>query len=117
MTRSKSVSARRHRKVLDQVKGFKHSARRRVKAAKEALLHKYAYAYVGRKKKKRDLRSLWIVRLNAAARQNEISYSKLLSGLKKANVEIDRKILSEIAAKDEKTFSQIAEIAKSSFKN
>ena len=107
MPRAKSIAARRHRKIKKQARGFKHAARKRVKVAKEALLHAGQYAYVGRKLRKRDLRRLWIMRLNAAAREHDLTYNKLVSGLKKANIELDRKILSDIAVKDPKTFKKI----------
>jgi large subunit ribosomal protein L20 len=107
MTRVKSKSAIRHRKVKKAAKGFKQARRVRIKAAKEALLHAGQYAYVGRKNRKRDLRRLWIIRLNAAARENDMSYSQLISALKKNKVEIDRKILSNIAVEDPKAFSEI----------
>ena len=111
MARSKSPSARRHRKVLQQAKGFKHAARRRIKTAKEAVLHSGNYAYRGRKLRKRDMRALWIVRLNAAARQHDLSYSKLMKGLKDANIEMDRKMLSEIAVNDPEGFKEIISTA------
>ena len=107
MARTKSIAAKRHRKVKLQVRGYKHSARTRVKAAKEALLHAGKYAYVGRKLRKRDMRSLWITRLNAAAREHGLSYSKFIQGLKKAKIEIDRKILSDIAIHDKEAFKEI----------
>lgn len=111
MARSKSPSARRHRKVLKQAKGFKHAARRRIKTAKEAVLHAGNYAYRGRKLRKRDMRALWIVRLNAAAREHDLSYSKLMKGLKDANIEMDRKMLSEIAVNDPEGFKEIISTA------
>lgn len=107
MPRVKSIASRKHRKIKKLTRGFKHSARKRVKTAKEAHLHAGQYAYIGRKLKKRDLRKLWIIRLNAAARENDITYNKLISGLKSKKIEIDRKVLSEIAVKDPKTFSKI----------
>ena len=107
MPRVKSLSAKRHRKVKSQAKGFKHSARKRVRTAKEALLHAGQYAYIGRKQKKRNFRRLWTIRLNAAAREHGISYSQLISKLKTANIELDRKMLSEIALTDPKTFEKI----------
>jgi large subunit ribosomal protein L20 len=107
MTRVKSVAARKHRKIRKATKGFKDARRIRIKTGKEAVLHAGQYAYVGRRLKKRDLRSLWIMRLNAAARKNGLTYNKLIAGLKKEKIEIDRKILSEIAVKDPKTFTEI----------
>lgn len=115
MPRTKSISAKRHRRVLSQTRGFKHAAKKRVKVAKEALLHAGKYAYVGRRLRKRDMRSLWIVRLNAAVREHGMSYSKFVNGLKKGNIEIDRKILSDIAIKDKETFESIVEKVKESF--
>lgn len=107
MTRVKSTSAIRHRKVRKAAKGFKQARSRRYGAAKEATLHAGQYAYHGRKLRKRDLRSLWIKRLNAAVRENGMSYSKFIDGLKKSKIEIDRKILSDIAVKDPDTFKKI----------
>ena len=107
MPRTKSLSAKRHRKVKKAARGYKHAARRRVKVAKEALLHAGQYAYIGRKLKKRDLRRLWIVRLNAASREYGLPYSKFIASLKKENIEIDRKILSDIAVNDSETFNKI----------
>lgn len=107
MARAKSPRTKKHRKIRLAARGFRQARRTRIKAAKEALLHAGQYAYEGRKKRKRNLRSLWIVRLNAAARQQGLSYSRLISGLKKEKIEIDRKILSDIAARDPDTFKKI----------
>jgi large subunit ribosomal protein L20 len=109
MARTKSIAARRHRKIKKAARGFKQARRTRVRAAKEALLHAGQYAYIGRKLRKRDLKRLWIVRLNAAAREHGLSYNQLIAGLKKAKIELDRKVLSEIAIKDAKTFKQIVD--------
>jgi len=109
MTRVKSIAARRHRKIKSEARGFKHSRSRRVKTAKEALLHAGQYAYHGRKLKKRDLRSLWIMRLNAALREEGLTYSKFIPMLKKAKVDLDRKILADIAANDPDTFKKIVQ--------
>ena len=109
MTRSKSIAIRRHRKIKKQARGFKQARRTRVKAAKEAILHAGQYAYIGRKLRKRNFRSLWILRLNAAARKHGLSYSKLINGLKKSKIEIDRKILADIAVNDPETFKQIVD--------
>ena len=87
--------------------------RKLVKPAHEAQLHALAYATRDRKQRKRDMRELWIIRINAAARLNGITYGKLIAGLKKADVELDRKILADIAVRDAATFGQIAEVAKS----
>lgn len=105
--RVKSPSAIKHRKVLKQAKGFKQSRRTRIQTAKEAVLHAGAYAFHGRKLKKRDLRSLWIVRISAATKELGSSYSKFIAALKKSKIEIDRKILSDIAATDSKIFESI----------
>ena len=105
--RVKSIASRKHRKILAQAKGFKHARRRRIQTAKEAVLHAGAYAYHGRKRKKRDLRSLWITRISAAVKMEGLSYSKFMSMLKKAKIELDRKILSDIAVKDIESFKKI----------
>lgn len=112
MPRVKSISAKRHRKVKKAAKGFKHARSRRVKTAKEALLHSGQYAYIGRKLRKRDLRSLWIKRINAAVREHGLIYSKFIAGLKKENIELDRKILSDMAVKDASTFKKIVDAVK-----
>jgi len=110
--RVKSVSARRHRKILKAARGFKQARRTRIQTAKEAVLHAGAYAYQGRKLRKRDLRALWITRVNAAVRENGLTYSKFISGLKKSKIEIDRKILADIAVSDPATFKQIVSALK-----
>lgn len=113
--RVKSVSSRRHRKMLARAKGFRQARSRRIQTAKEALVHAGAYAYHGRKLKKRDLRSLWITRISASVKALGISYSRFIAGLKKEKIEIDRKILSDIAAKDPITFKKIVKEAGFSF--
>jgi len=112
MPRSKSLTAKKHRKIKKQARGFEHSRRKRIKTAKEALLHAGQYAYIGRKLRKRDMKRLWIVRLNAASRESGLKYSQLVSYLKKANIEIDRKILSDIAVSDPKIFDKIIDKVK-----
>lgn len=107
MARVKSTASRKHREVLKRAKGFKQSRSSRFRVAQEALLHAGQYAFAGRKRKKRDLRSLWIVRLNAAVREEGLSYSKFVAALKKEKIEIDRKILADIAVKDPTTFKEI----------
>lgn len=107
--RIKSPRRQRHKKILEAAKGFRDARRKRYKVAKEAVLHAGQYAYIGRKLRKRDLRSLWIIRLNAAAREQGLSYSRFISGLKKANIELDRKILADIAVQDPETFSKIVQ--------
>ena len=104
---------RRRKKVLSMAKGYWGAKSRSYTIAAQALLKSLTYSYIGRKQKKRNFRSLWITRINAAARLNGISYSKLVSGLNKANIEINRKSLSELAIKDPSGFSEIVAIAKS----
>lgn len=107
MARVKSLEQKKHRKVLKLAKGYKNARSRRFHAAQEAVLHAGQYAYAGRKLRKRDLRALWIVRLNAAVREHGLNYNKFISGLKKAKIEIDRKILADIAVSDPSTFRDI----------
>ena len=102
----------RHKKVLKQAKGYYGAKHYRFRNANQAVLKSLAYAYVGRKDKKSNFRKLWIARINAAARMNGTTYSKLIAGLKKANVTINRKMLAEVAVNDPKAFTEIAEIAK-----
>lgn len=113
--RVKSISARRHRKILDQAKGFRQARSRRIQVAKEAVVHAGAYAFAGRKQKKRVLRALWIVRLSAAVKALGTSYSKFIPALKKAKIELDRKILSDIAIHDPETFKKVVKEAGFSF--
>ena len=114
MTRVKSIARRRHKKIKEATKGFRQARRRRIKAGKEALMHAGQYAYIGRKDRKGDMRGLWIIRLSAAAKQRGLSYSKLIAGLKKEKIELDRKVLSDIAINDPEAFDKIvAEIKKS----
>ncbi len=102
----------RHKKVLKMAKGYYGAKSYRYRNAKQAVMKSGMYAYVGRKDKKSDFRKLWITRINAAARMNGLTYSKLIAGLKKANVTINRKMLAEIAVSDSKAFAELAEIAK-----
>jgi large subunit ribosomal protein L20 len=97
--------------MLARAKGFKQARHTRIQVAKEALLHAGAYAYHGRKLKKRDLRTLWISRINAAVVAQGTSYSKFIAGLKKAKIEIDRKILSDLAVTDSAAFKKIVQEA------
>ena len=106
------ITRRRHKKVIKQAKGYFGAKHYRFRNANQAVLKSLSYAYVGRKDRKSDFRKLWIARINAAARMNGITYSKLIAGLKKANVTINRKMLAEIAVTDEKAFTEIANIAK-----
>ena len=114
MARVKSAmtTRARHKKVLKKAKGYYGAKHYRFRNANQAVLKSLAYAYVGRKDKKSDFRKLWIARINAAARMNGTTYSKLIAGLKKANVSINRKMLAEVAVNDPKAFTEIAEIAK-----
>ena len=107
-----AVTKARHKKVLKEAKGYFGSKHRLYKSAKEQLMHSGQYAFRDRKQKKRDFRKLWITRINAACRQNEISYSRFIEGLTKAGVEINRKMLSEIAINDPKMFSELVKVAK-----
>ena len=104
---------KRHKKILKQAKGYRGARSRTYKVAKQAVMRAGQYAYRDRRQKKRVFRSLWIIRINAAARENGISYSKLISGLKKANIELDRKTLAHLAVNDKEAFTVLAEQAKS----
>ena len=97
-------SKKRHKKILKQAKGYRGARSRTFKVAKQAVQRAGQYAYRDRRVKKRTFRSLWIIRINAAARENGLSYSKLISGLKKANIDLDRKTLAEIADNDKEAF-------------
>ena len=107
-----TIHRARRKKVLDQAKGYFGSKHRLYKTAKEQVMHSGKYAYRDRKQKKRDFRKLWITRINAACRLNEISYSKFIDGLNKAGVTINRKMLSEIAIDSPKSFSDLVVIAR-----
>jgi len=102
----------RHRRLLQASEGRKGTRSRLVKPAREALLHALAYATRDRKQRKRQLRALWIVRINAAARVNGATYRDLIAGLKKADVALDRKILADLAVRDAATFGRIVEVAR-----
>ena len=103
---------KRHKRLLKAAEGRRGTRSKLIKPAREALLHAMAYSYVGRKQRKRQMRSLWIVRLNAAARQNGLTYAALIRGLKQAGVALDRKVLADIAVRDAVTFTSIAEVAR-----
>jgi len=111
----RGVTARaKHKKVLDKAKGY-YGARRKVfRVAKQAVIKAGQYAYRDRRQRKRQFRALWIVRINAAARENGLSYSRMIDGLRKANVEIDRKVLADLAVQDKAAFAALAEQAKAS---
>ncbi|MBT4835833.1 MAG: 50S ribosomal protein L20 [Methylococcales bacterium] len=107
----------RHKKVLKAAKGY-YGARRKVyRVAKQAVIKAGQYAYRDRKQRKRQFRQLWITRINAAARDNGLSYSRLINGLKLASIEIDRKVLADIAVFDKDGFSQLVESAKTALAN
>lgn len=106
------ITRKKHKKVLKQAKGYFGAKRYRFRNANQAVLKSLSYAYVGRKDKKGDFRKLWIARINAASRQNGLTYSKMIAGLKKANITINRKMLAELAVNDSKAFTELAEIAK-----
>ncbi len=107
------VTKRRHKKILKEARGFFGSKHREFKSAKEQLMHAGLYAYRDRRQKKREMRKIWIVRINAACREEGISYSRFIEGLSKAGLEINRKMLSEIAINDPKAFKNLVEVAKS----
>jgi len=103
---------KRHKKVLKMAKGFYGAKHSTYRAAKPATMRALRSAYVGRKNRKRDFRKLWIARINAAARMNDMSYSKLIGGLKKADIDINRKMLSELAISDPAAFAALCETAR-----
>lgn len=114
MARIKSAvtTRRRHKKILKLAKGYRGAKSKLFRTANEAVMKSLVYAYVGRKQKKRDFRKLWIARINAAARMNGMSYSRFMNGLKKADIQMNRKMLSEIAIADPKAFATLVEKAK-----
>lgn len=103
---------RRHKKILKLAKGYRGARSKQFKKANETVMKALAYAYRDRRAKKRDFRRLWITRISAAARLNDISYSRLMHGLNKANIDINRKMLADLAIHDEKAFAKLVEIAK-----
>jgi large subunit ribosomal protein L20 len=106
------IASARHKKVLKKAKGYYNARRKIYRAAKQAVIKAGQYAYRDRRAKKRDMRALWIVRINAAARTVELSYSRLMAGLKAAELEIDRKVLADLAMHDMVAFTAIADKAK-----
>ena len=106
------ITRKKHNKILKKAKGYYGAKHYRFRMAKQAVMKSGMYAYVGRKDKKSDFRKLWIARINAAARMNGLSYSKLMHGLKVANIDINRKMLAELAVNDAEGFAALAEIAK-----
>lgn len=112
MRARQTVSARaKHKKILKQAKGMQHARTSSFRLAKQAVIRALQYSYRDRRNKKRDLRGLWITRINAASRLNGTTYGKLIAGLKAANIELDRKVLAEIAVNEPKAFSEIAKHA------
>ena len=108
------VARRRHKKIIGRAKGYYNARRKVFRVAKQAVIKAQQYAYIGRKQKKRQFRALWIVRINAGARQFGLSYSRLMNGLKKAGITVDRKVLADIAVHDIKAFGALADKAKAS---
>ncbi len=111
MTRVKrgTMAHKRRKKVIKQAKGYKWGRKSKYKLAKDAVKHALTHSYVDRKKKKRDFRRLWQIKINAASRELGVTYSKFINGLKKANIEIDRKILAHLAEKQPEIFKKILE--------
>ena len=107
-----NIHKKRRIKVLKLAKGYFGSKHKLYKSAKEQVMHSLKYAYIDRRQRKREMRKLWIARINAAARLNDLSYSKLMHGLKLAGVSVNRKMLSELAIHDEKAFQELANTAK-----
>ena len=107
------ITRKKHNKILKRAKGYYGAKHYRFRMAKQAVMKSGMYAYVGRKDKKSDFRKLWIARINAAARMNGLSYSKLMYGLKLAGVDLNRKMLSEMAISDPEGFAKVVEVAKS----
>lgn len=105
-------SQKRRRAILKQAKGYQGGKSKLYRVAKQAVMKSHKYAYIGRKLRKRNFRSLWITRISAACKLNDISYSRFMHGLKQADVNLNRKMLADIAVKDEKAFSEIVKVAK-----
>ncbi|MCF8019777.1 MAG: 50S ribosomal protein L20 [Firmicutes bacterium HGW-Firmicutes-2] len=103
---------KRHKRVLKLAKGYRGAKSKQFKTAKQAVMKSGMYAYIGRKLRKRDFRKLWIARINAAARMNDMSYSQLMHGLKVAGIEVNRKMLAEMAVNDAPAFAKLVETAK-----
>jgi len=116
MPRAKGGTAtrKRHKKVLERAKGYRGAKSKQFRRANEQVLHSLSYAYRDRRQRRRNFRKLWIIRINAAARLNGMSYSKFMNGLKAAELEIDRKVLADMAVHDEKAFADLVELARNS---
>lgn len=108
-----TVTRRRHKRILDMTKGQWGTRSKLFRRANEAMMKSYWYAYRDRRVRRREFRSLWIARINAAARAHGMSYSRLIHGLKQANVQLDRKVLADIAVRDDQAFAAIVQIAQS----
>ena len=109
----RSVNAKKKRRaILKQAKGYWGTRSKLYRVARQAVMKAGKYAYIGRKHRKRDFRRLWIIRISAACKLNDISYSRFMNGLKRANINLNRKMLSELAIKDEKAFTQLVQVAK-----
>jgi large subunit ribosomal protein L20 len=106
------VAHRKHKSILERAKGFRYSRKLLFKPANEAVLHSLAYAFRDRRARKRDFRRLWIARINAAARLEGLPYNRLMYGLRQAGVEIDRKMLADIAVRDRGSFTRLVEVAR-----
>ena len=111
------AAKKRHKKILKYAKGYFGNKSKLFRYAKDAVQHAWQYAYIDRKKKKADRRGLWIVRLNAACRANGITYSRFIEGLRAANIELDRKVLSDLAIRDEVAFSGLVKQVQDALKN
>lgn len=107
-------AVKKRRKILKLAKGYFGAKSKNYRIARQAVMKSFNYAYIGRRLKKRDFRNLWIARINAAARANGMSYSKFMYGLKKANVELNRKVLADIAVNNAQSFAKLVETAKAS---
>lgn len=112
-TRRGAAGHARHKKILDQAKGYYGARSRSFRLAKQAVIKAGQYAYRDRRQRKRDFRSLWITRINAAARESGLSYSRLIQGLRRSGVQVDRKMLADLAVRDKEAFRALADQAKS----
>ena len=106
------ITRKKHKKILKRAKGYYGAKHYRFRQAKQAVMKSGAYSYVGRKDKKSNFRKLWIIRINAAARMNGMTYSTLINGLKKSNVTVNRKMLADLAVTDPKAFAELCKVAK-----
>ncbi len=116
MARIKGAKAtrKRHKRILKLAKGFRGAQGKQFRIANQAVMRSLAYAYVGRKNRKRDFRRLWITRISAACKMNDMNYSRFMNGLKKAGITMNRKLLSELAIHDSEAFAKLVETAKAS---